>query len=240
MGKGTRLGMWLSLTLLGASFTPFAHAEVLTVSGDTVTLATLVPALSGTELGGIELGPAPLPGQRRTIRSSDVKRALRERGRSYEGLRIPARVTVTRPLRRVSRQEVEARVRESISESVAPCELGQLSLLPGWSIADADYEVSARVPAAVTSGRRSLVVVVKQGERKQRISAQVELSCPPPVIAPGASVRLIARSGAVRVSAPAKALQAGRVGDEIRVTNQLSRATVTALVIDAQTVEVQL
>jgi flagella basal body P-ring formation protein FlgA len=58
------------------------------------------------------------------------------------------------------------------------------------------------------------------------------------VVAAGDRVRVIAVSGAVKVSAPAQARQAGRVGDDIHVTNELSRQTVTARVIDAQTVEV--
>jgi flagella basal body P-ring formation protein FlgA len=52
------------------------------------------------------------------------------------------------------------------------------------------------------------------------------------------SVKLVAIQGPVRVSAPATAHQAGRVGDEVRVTNQVTKKQLRARVIDAQTVEV--
>ena len=55
---------------------------------------------------------------------------------------------------------------------------------------------------------------------------------------PGAEVRLILNSGAVHVSAPGVAHQAGRVGDEIRVTNSLSKKSLMARVIDANSAEV--
>lgn len=238
MGKATGVFGQVSAWVLSALLAAPTQADVLTVSGESVTLAAIVPALSGTELGDLEVAEAPRPGQRRTIRGSDVKRALREHGQSARGLRIPSRVTVTRKQRKVSREEVAAKVRASVAAGIAPCELVQLSLLSGWALGAGDYEVSTRLPRAVTSGRRSLVVWIEQGGQRSRISAQVELSCPAPVVAPGASVRLLAHTGAVRVSAPGKALQAGRVGDEIRVTNQVSRKTLLARVVDAQTVEV--
>ena len=84
----------------------------------------------------------------------------------------------------------------------------------------------------------ALVVTLTQGERSQRISAQVDLSCPEPVIQPGASVRAVYATGMVRVSTTATAHQAGRVGDEIRITNQATKKQLRARVIDAQTVEV--
>jgi flagella basal body P-ring formation protein FlgA len=52
------------------------------------------------------------------------------------------------------------------------------------------------------------------------------------------SVTVVSVSGPVRVSAPATAHQAGRVGDEVRVTNQVTKKQLRARVLDAQTVEV--
>jgi flagella basal body P-ring formation protein FlgA len=52
------------------------------------------------------------------------------------------------------------------------------------------------------------------------------------------SVKLVSVQGPVRVSAPATAHQAGRLGDEISVTNQITKKQLRARVIDAQTVEV--
>jgi hypothetical protein len=106
------------------------------------------------------------------------------------------------------------------------------------NVGGGDYEVEASIPPRRDSGRAPLTIVVKQGERTQRISAQAELSCPEPVIQPGMTVRLVSVQGPVRVSAPATAHQSGRVGDEVRVTNQVTKKQLRARVIDAQTVEV--
>jgi hypothetical protein len=106
------------------------------------------------------------------------------------------------------------------------------------SVGGGDYEVQTTVTPRRDSGRAPLAITVTQGERSQRISAQAELSCPEPVIQPGMSVKLVAIQGPVRVSASATAHQAGRVGDEVRVTNQVTKKQLRARVIDAQTVEV--
>ena len=58
------------------------------------------------------------------------------------------------------------------------------------------------------------MVTLRQGERTQRISLQAMLTCPEPVVQPGSVVRLVVNHGAVHVSAPGVANQAGRVGDE--------------------------
>ena len=67
---------------------------------------------------------------------------------------------------------------------------------------------------------------------------QLTLGCPEPVIVSGAQIRLVINNGSVHVSAPGTAHQPGRVGDEIRVTNQLSKKSLLARVIDAQSAEV--
>ena len=106
------------------------------------------------------------------------------------------------------------------------------------TIAEGDFELEADALPRKQSGRTNVSIIVKQGDRTQRVSMQAVLTCPEPVILPGATVRLMVNYGSVHVSAPGTAGQAGRVGDEIRVTNQLTKKSMRARVIDAQSVEV--
>ena len=129
-------------------------------------------------------------------------------------------------------------MKTALAAQVAPCTVESVSTLPAVTLGGGDYDVETEAAARRNSGRVGVVITLKQGERSQRISAQVELTCPQPVVQPGANVRAVYAHGVVRVSAMATVHQAGRVGDEIRVTNQATKKQLRARVIDAQTVEV--
>jgi hypothetical protein len=223
----------LSLAALSA-----AHAEDVAVEGERVQLYALLPALTGTELGELVIADAPLPGESRVVRASDIKAVLKANGRDARGLDLPRSVRLVRSARSLSESELGKRVREAVAAQVAPCAVQSLSTLPSVSVGGGDYEVEASMTPRRDSGRAPLAITVKQGERTQRISAQAELSCPEPVIQPGMNVKLVSVRGPVRVTAPATAHQSGRVGDEVRVTNQVTKKQLRARVIDAQTVEV--
>lgn len=215
-----------------------ARAEDLTVESDRVTLAMILPALEGTELGALDIADAPLPGETRVIRASDVMAKLRETGRSPRGLAIPRSVRVVRPARSIGVKELDALVRKALAPRVAPCTVEQLSTLSPVTIAAGEFLLTAEPMPRKASGRTSAVITLTQGEHTQRISAQAVLHCPEPVVMPGAQLRLVVVVGAVRVSAPGVAAQPGRVGDEIRVTNSLTRKSLKARVLDAQSAEV--
>jgi flagella basal body P-ring formation protein FlgA len=232
----------LSSLLLAGSLSLSASARVqaedLTVEGESVPLYAVLPALQGTELGELVVAEAPLPGETRVVRASDIKAVLKANGRDARGLDLPRSVRLVRKARSVSDSELGQRVREAVAAQIAPCHVQSLSTLPPVSIGGGDYQIETTITPRRESGRAPLVITVKQGERTQRISAQAELSCPAPVIQPGMGVTLVSIRGPVRVSAPATAHQAGRVGDEVRVTNQVTRKQVRARVLDAHTVEV--
>jgi hypothetical protein len=215
-----------------------ASADDLTVEGEHVQLYAMLPALEGTELGDLVIADAPLPGESRVLRASDIRAVLKANGRDARGLDLPRSVRLVRRARSISQTELTQRVREAAAAQVAPCRVESVSTLPSVTLGGGDYEVQTEATARRNSGRVPVVVLLKQGDRSQRISAQIELSCPEPVVQPGASVRAVYTSGVVRVSTPATVQQAGRVGDEIRVTNQATKKQLRARVVDAQTVEV--
>lgn len=214
------------------------RAQEVAVEGEHVTLAMIVPALSGTELGDLELAPAPLPGETSVIRASDVKAKLKESGRDPRGLLIPKSVKLVRKKRTVEARELDGLAKAALAPRVAPCSVDQLSTLNAVTLGQGEFELEADALPRKQSGRTNVVLTIRQGERSQRLSLQAVLSCPEPVVQPGAQVRLIVINGAVRVSAPGVANQPGRVGDEIRVTNSLSKKSLKGRVLDAQSVEV--
>jgi hypothetical protein len=223
-----------ALSLLSAA----ARADELAVEGETVQLAAILPVLAGSELGELVIAEAPLPGESRVVRASDIKALLKAHGADARGLSLPRSVRLVRRARSVGQSELAQRIGQAVAAQIAPCTVSSLSSLPPVNLGAGDYEVLAQTSPRRDSGRAPLVVTLKQGDRSQRISAQLEISCPQPVVQSGQSVRLVAVQGPVRVSAPAMAHQPGRVGDEIRVTNQVTKRQMRARVLDAQTVEV--
>jgi flagella basal body P-ring formation protein FlgA len=212
--------------------------EAVNVDGERVTLAMIVPALTGTELGALDLAPAPLPGETTVIRASDVKAKLKESGRDPRGLLIPKSVRLVRKKRTVDGKELEGLVKAALAPRVAPCNVEEISTLSAVTLGEGEFTVEAEAMPRKQNGRTAAMVTLVQGERKQRLSIQAVLTCPEPVIAPGAIIRLVVRRGAITVTAPGVANQPGRVGDEIRVTNSMSKKALMGRVLDAQSVEV--
>ncbi len=205
---------------------------------DNVRLAEIVPALEGTELGALELGPAPRPGATRVVRRSEVLSALRRAGRETRGLSIPRSTRVRREARRIEPAALQELAHDAVARSVAPCRLSRLEIASGATVAMGDLDISAEGTAPQRSGSRNVMVVLRVGGREVRVPARTEVTCPAPVIRPGARVRIIARFGAVEASSPGTAAQPGRVGDIIRVRNPRHGRSIRARVIDAHTVEV--
>jgi hypothetical protein len=205
---------------------------------DRITLAEILPELAGTDLGALDLGPAPPPGQWRTVRRSDVLRALASVGRDARGLALPRVSRIRREVRVVSGSEVEALLRPAIDAALGACRTRSLDAPRDLRLGSTAPEVYAETAAPRASGRIAVLVRVVDGGRTVRMVVPTEVECPAPVVAAGARVRIVVTVGAVRVTAPGQALQAGRVGDEIQVANLLSRARLTARVLDPATVEV--
>jgi len=207
---------------------------------DRVLLAEALPGLEGSDLGEVDLGPAPPPGSSRTIRRAEIEAAVRAAGHDPGALRIPRVVRVRRRAQRLSGTALVRVAREALTRDLAPCEVlavrasGPVTVGAGPLRARAEARLPARDGEATVVGA---VTLVSRGHRA-RVPVRARVRCPGPVVTPGASVRIHAIVGTVRVSAMGEARQAGRVGDVIRVTNAATDATVDARVLDAHTVQV--
>lgn len=221
-----------------ATMPALAQPNEIAVEGESVTLAMILPALEGSEIGGIEVAQAPLPGEKAVVRASDIKAKLKQSGRDARGLAIPRSVRVVRHEKKLDASTLDGLIRQALAPHVAPCDVTQLSQLPPLTIGTGEFVVDADPMPRKASGRTTASITVRQGSRAQNLKVQALLNCPAPVVMPGTQVRLVVISGAVKVSAPGIAAQPGRVGDEIRVTNQLNKRSMKARVIDGQTAEV--
>ncbi len=206
---------------------------------DVITLAEIVPALEGSELGALAIGPAPAPGTARRVRRTEVVRALARAGRDARGLVIPRSVEVRRTLRALDAEGVDALLRPVLTQALAPCEL------VGWrgptrlELGEAAPTIEADIdPPLRAQGSVSGVVRLRQAGREQRVAVRADVRCPEPSVAAGDRVRVVVRIGPVLASAVGVARQPGRVGDVIRVTNEGSRTALLARIVDDETVEV--
>lgn len=205
---------------------------------DGVTLAEIIPVLTGTPAGELIVAPAPEPGRARRVRRSEVLRAMRRAGMSTAGLAIPRSTNVRRAANDLEGDALRQRALPPIEASLAPCRAHDVRLprsvsLPAGRL---DLRVDARAPNR--SGRTSGVVIMEARGVERRLPFSARVTCPPPVVQAGATIRILARFGNVSASAPGEATQSGRVGDVIRVRNTTTRRALRGRIIDERSVEV--
>ena len=213
-------------------------APALAEAQDEVQLAEILPALEGSELGAVSLGPAPPPGGSRIVRRSEVLSALRRAGREARGLAIPRVTRIRRGARRLEPEQLVTQAQAAVRRALAPCSVEQLNVRAAATVAEGPLAIDVEGRAPQRSGPAPVVLVLAVGGRTTRVPAQARVSCPAPVVRPGGHLRLLARFGNVVASAPGVARQPGRVGDVIRVTSLQSHAPMRARVLSADRAEV--
>jgi len=210
----------------------------LAAAQDRVTLDEVLPALSGTDIGAIELGAAPPPGNSRIVRRSEVLNALRRAGRPSDGLAIPRSTRIHRGARQLNETQLERLIGPAVHAALAPCTIGELVLPEQTTLPSGGLDVSAEARRPSRSGRATAVAIIRSGARETRVPVRAAVTCPPPSIEPGSRVNVVVWVGNVRATAQGEARQPGRIGDSIRVRIASgNRRTVEARVVNAQTVE---
>lgn len=203
-----------------------------------VSLSEIVPALEGTELGAIDLGPAPSPGATRVVRRSEIVAALQAAGRNSQGLAIPTTTRIRRESVHLSSEEIAERARRAVARSIEPCQVQSLQVRSDATLPSGAIEFHSEGPERPT-GRHVLITIVMSAlGRSVRVPAQAEVSCPEPVVRAGGRVRVSIALGNVHASADGIARQPGRVGDTIRVHIEATHAQVEARILDEHHVEI--
>lgn len=210
----------------------------LAAADDRVTVAEVLPLLRGSAAGEVDLGPAPLPGGERVVRAREVRSALEAAGHDARGVQIPVSTKIRREAQAMDRSAIVDLVRPELNRAFFPCIVTEVQAPPRITLATGDVVVEATGRAPRTSGHAAASVVLRAGGRDTRLSIVADVECPAPVVSPGGRVQIVAIYGRVRASAPGTAIESGRVGDDIRVTNSLTRTTLRGRVVDANTVEV--
>ncbi len=141
-------------------------------------------------------------------------------------------------LRKRSRNQLRAIVEAPIEAAASPCSVNELHLPRSASVPPGELAVDVDLNAPLRGNRATARLQLTGSKGSMGMTVPVSLTCPPPVLAAGAGVRIVAKSGLVRASVPGKALQAGRVGQLVRVRNTVTHATMSGRVVDGQTVEV--
>jgi Chaperone for flagella basal body P-ring formation len=204
-----------------------------------VSVAEILPALAGTELGAIDLGAAPVPGAVRVVRRGEVLAALSAHGRSAAGLAIPEVSRIRREPQSLARDEVARRARSAVEAALAPCAVRSVEARADAMLGPGTIEVRAEGPARPSGSTAMLTLVLSTADgRAVRIPAQAAIECPEAVVRSGARVSVRVAIGPVRASADGVARQSGRPGDIVRVTIERTNTAVQARVVDAATVEV--
>lgn len=205
---------------------------------DRVHLSEIVPALAGSDFGAIDLGAAPAPGTSRTIRRAEILAAITASGHSADGLAIPRQARIERRAITLSPAQVQERVRDAVEAALAPCQVDSLVVTTSATIGEGPLDVRATGPARPVDGAAIVMLDLRTGALATHLSARVDLTCPEAVVRSGSHVTVVARSGAVRASAPGVVRGEGRVGDVVHVRVDTTGALVEGRVVDASTVEI--
>jgi hypothetical protein len=212
------------------------------VDGDRVLLADVVPRI-GADLGGLDLGPAPAPGQSRRLQRQELVDRLRQAMVSSNGLRLRS-VILVRPAQRLSEQELQQMVREATHQHLAGAgRVGAVRVRGGMLLPRGEVRATVAPVSAWRHGFQPVRVELSAGSSApRRLVASVEVSLPrashEPLIERGAEVVVVARLPGVLVRTTGIAQSGGPRGARIAVLPSNSRRVVRARVVDAGTVEV--
>ncbi len=216
------------------AFASIAQAQ----EGDRVRLSEIVPALAGSEIGAIDLGPAPAPGTARTIRRAEILATIAAAGRSADGLAIPRQARIELRAVTLSSSDIVERVRAAVEASVAPCTVTSLVVTTTATVGEGELHVVATGPARPTDGAAVVMLDLSTGALATHLAARVDLVCPDALVHSGSHVTVVARVGAVHASSPGVVRGEGRVGDVVHVRVETTGALVEGRVLDASTVEI--
>jgi hypothetical protein len=226
----------LLATLLSAA--AVLVAAPVACAQDRITLAEILPALAGSELGALDLAPAPPPGGVRVLSRPEILRAIAEAGRSAEGLDIPRTARIAREGEHLDAEALTRLAGPAVAEAMGPCEVSELAVRGEIDVPSGERSVEVDRPARLDGGAVAFSVRIGVGRFLGRVTGQAILRCPEPVVTPGTGVTARVAIGAVRVSARGVCREAGRVGDVVRVRIEDTGGLVEARVIDGSTVEV--
>lgn len=215
---------------------------------------------ASTDFASIYVGRAPLPGNSRQIAIGHIEVRLRQAGIHPSSVLLisppSGSVKVSTQTQEVTAEMVVRAVEAKLSKDTKEGPRVAVEAGDGVPVAVPLGELELRVadmPTRLGTYRIGVDVYV-DGERHRTIQARVEVTDPnalaptnrasrgtePVMVQKGERVVIEARSGAIVVKVQGIALQAGKLGDLIRVENAQSQEEIIARVVDSGIVVLEL
>lgn len=237
----------LSATLLW-SLPALAEEPLVIVSGQRVLLGELVASVS-PGIARVDLGKAPPPGRTRYFSYEEIAARLRSAGIGASKLKLPQGVRVKSEARQFAADELRAMAEPHIRDAMAS----------GMTLEALHVSAPRTLSPSVKMGRVRLPqFATKNGSQTQTGTIevmwgdQVELRLPVKmtvkidgvqagqIVKRGSSITLSIRRGQVEISALAKTLSTGRVGDTVSVRIGVTKKVMSAVLVAPDRAEMQL
>jgi len=219
--------------------------ESVTVQGSELLLGEIAE-ISGPpdlveKLAAVSAGTAPQPGSSRNVTEGHIEVRLRHAGVDPRLVEFKGADSVR--VFRVQRAPVESTVQAESGAPVYAVVVAARDIKRGEVLTLDDLQVELREIKGGWTETRSAEEFV--GLRTTRTvltgTPLTEIHVEEvPLIERGTAVTIVVQTGSVTVTAPGIARQSGMLGDVIEVENTLSRQRVSAEIIDAHTVQVQM
>ena len=217
----------------------------VSVDSDRLTLGDIVRN-SPRDIAGLDMGPAPKPGQDRVISGKQVRSRLKKAMVRTKGLRIPGKIRVRRASQNVNELTLRKHVEQALQAQLPNgMSYDELVLRGGMILPRGRVKVELEMPRKVRRGLYNLKAHVHAGQSKPqttmiRVQLRADASSSRQVIERGDAIWLKVKTGKVVVSTRGVAQQDGRMGQRIAVIPRQGRKMVYGKVTNAGVVEMDL
>jgi len=236
----TRFSLFGFLLTSALALSARAESEQ-TIDSARIRLADVSDGYDGAELGELDLGPAPPPGNSRLVSRAEVEDQLHAAGDDAKKLRMPSALRVKSAAKRWSAEEVrtafEAKLKSALPTGINYRSMRLSRVLvtsPRATIGDARFPRLQKREGEQTV--TATVEVRQDDELLLRLPVTVIVNVTEagmrPALEKGARVNLVIEHGPARVTALAIALSDAELGDttsfRVSSTQRVLRARVTS------------
>lgn len=226
----------------------FAEEPLVVVSGQRVLLGDLAPSVP-RGIASVDLGKAPPPGRTRYFPYEEVAARLRSAGIGASKLRLPQGIRVKSESRQFSAEELrdmaEPHVRDAMATGMS---LEALLVSAPRTLSPSVKMGKVRLPQFATkngSQTQTGTIEVMWGDQVAlrlpvRMTVKIDGVQAGQIVKRGSSITLSIRRGQVEISALAKTLSSGRVGDTVSVRIGVTKKVMSAVLVAPDRAEMQI